>query len=104
MAVMNAADVDKNGAIDYEEFIVATINLSKLEREAGCQAAFDHFDTDGDGTITRYEIRQGLKAQAKPCIPPGKGHTLHLGGAGHFVLLSKPVWKPLSVLRTSRLT
>ena len=60
MAVMTAADVDKNGCIDYEEFICATINLSKLEREYGCQEAFAHFDTDGDGTITRDEIRQGL--------------------------------------------
>lgn len=65
MAVMSAADVDKNGSIDYEEFIVATMNLSKLEREAGCQEAFSHFDTDGDGSITRDEIRQGLKAQGE---------------------------------------
>lgn len=66
MSVMDAADVDKNGCIDYEEFIVATINLAKLEREAGFQEAFTHFDTDGDGVITREEIRAGLKASGPP--------------------------------------
>ena len=75
-AVMNAADLDKSGTIDYEEFIVATINLSKLEREAGCQEAFSHFDTDGDGSITRAEIMQALAARGGgPWHPSAPGLT-----------------------------
>ena len=33
MAVMHAADLDGDGCIDYEEFIVSTINLSKLNKQ-----------------------------------------------------------------------
>ena len=31
--LMLNADVDGNGTIDYEEFVAATVNLNKLERE-----------------------------------------------------------------------
>ena len=34
MAVMQAADLDGNGAIDYEEFIVSTVNLARLNKKA----------------------------------------------------------------------
>ena len=30
------ADVDGNGTIDYEEFVAATVNLNKLEKEEHC--------------------------------------------------------------------
>jgi len=31
--LMDAADVDQNGTIDYGEFLAATLNLNKIERE-----------------------------------------------------------------------
>ncbi|MCO5612745.1 hypothetical protein L7F22_067014 [Adiantum nelumboides] len=31
--VMDAVDIDKSGSIDYQEFITATLNLNKIERE-----------------------------------------------------------------------
>ena len=34
MAVMHAADLDGNGSIDYEEFIVSTVNLARLNKQA----------------------------------------------------------------------
>ncbi|XP_061356338.1 calcium-dependent protein kinase 29 isoform X2 [Gastrolobium bilobum] len=58
--LMDAADVDQSGTIDYQEFITATINRHKLEKEANLFKAFQYFDKDNSGYITRDELRQAL--------------------------------------------
>ncbi|KAJ3672300.1 hypothetical protein LUZ60_007021 [Juncus effusus] len=59
--LMDAADVDKNGTIDYREFIAATVHLNKLEREEHLMRAFSYFDKDGSGYITVDELQQACK-------------------------------------------
>lgn len=59
-SIMAAADVDGDGTLNYEEFIAATANLNKLEREANILAAFNQFDTDHSGALTKDEIREAL--------------------------------------------
>lgn len=56
--IMEAADIDNSGSIDYQEFITATLNLNKIEREENLFAAFTYFDKDGSGSITMDEIQQ----------------------------------------------
>lgn len=58
---MNAADVDGDGTIDYQEFLAATMHFSKVNKEEYLLKAFQHFDTDGSGYITRDELVQGLQ-------------------------------------------
>lgn len=55
------ADFDNNGSIDYNEFITATLNLNKLEREEKIFAAFSYFDRDGSGYITMEELQQACE-------------------------------------------
>ncbi|XP_071930157.1 calcium-dependent protein kinase 1 isoform X2 [Coffea arabica] len=55
------ADVDNSGTIDYGEFIAATLHLNKIEREDHLFAAFNYFDKDGSGYITRDELQQACK-------------------------------------------
>mgnify|MGYP000285290132 CR=1 FL=1 len=43
------ADVDGNGTIDYSEFITATVNMNKMDREEHLYSAFQYFDKDGSG-------------------------------------------------------
>ncbi|KAI3753950.1 hypothetical protein L2E82_26015 [Cichorium intybus] len=59
--LMEAADVDGNGSIDYIEFITATMHRHKLEREEHLYKAFQHFDTDNSGFITRDELETAMK-------------------------------------------
>jgi calcium-dependent protein kinase len=59
-SIMAAADLDGDGKLNYEEFIAATANLNKLEKEANILAAFNQFDTDHSGALTRDEIREAL--------------------------------------------
>lgn len=58
--LMDAADVDKNGTIDYYEFISATMHRHRLEKEENLFNAFRYFDKDSSGFITREELRQAL--------------------------------------------
>lgn len=60
--IMAAAGLDGDGTLNYEEFIAATANLNKLERESNILAAFNKFDTDHSGALTRDEIAEALSS------------------------------------------
>lgn len=64
--IMENADVNGDGTIDYEEFLAATIHLSKLEREEVLYSAFKHFDADNSGFITKEELEEALKHACAP--------------------------------------
>ncbi|PPS18885.1 hypothetical protein GOBAR_AA01689 [Gossypium barbadense] len=46
--------------IDYIEFIAATMHRHRLEREEKIVEAFQFFDKDNSGFITRDELRQAM--------------------------------------------
>ncbi|MCO5600236.1 hypothetical protein L7F22_054346 [Adiantum nelumboides] len=58
--LMDAADVDGNGTIDYLEFITATVHMNKMDREDHLYSAFQYFDKDNSGYITMEELEQAL--------------------------------------------
>ncbi|GAV75499.1 efhand domain-containing protein/Pkinase domain-containing protein/PseudoU_synth_2 domain-containing protein/EF_hand_5 domain-containing protein [Cephalotus follicularis] len=58
--LMDAADVDRSGTIDYIEFITATMHRHRLEKEENLYKAFQYFDKDGSGFITRDELRHAM--------------------------------------------
>ncbi|KAK4439338.1 Calcium-dependent protein kinase [Sesamum alatum] len=58
--LMEAADVDGNGTIDYIEFITATMHRHKLERDEHLFKAFQFFDKDSSGYITRDELETAM--------------------------------------------
>ncbi|KAG8039329.1 hypothetical protein GUJ93_ZPchr0039g14211 [Zizania palustris] len=57
------ADADGNGLIDYEEFVTATVHMNKMDRENHLYTAFQYFDKDNSGYITKEELEQILKEQ-----------------------------------------
>ncbi|XP_024992661.1 calcium-dependent protein kinase-like [Cynara cardunculus var. scolymus] len=59
--LMEAADVDGNGTIDYIEFITATMHRHRLERDEHLYKAFCHFDADNSGYITMDELETAMK-------------------------------------------
>ena len=54
--MMQAADVNGDGLIDYGEFVTAAADINKIISEPNIQAVFKIFDTDGDGSITASEL------------------------------------------------
>jgi calcium-dependent protein kinase len=56
--LMDAADIDQNGTIDYGEFLAATLHMNKINREENLFAAFKFLDKDNSGYITIDELQQ----------------------------------------------
>ncbi|CAH2078317.1 unnamed protein product [Thlaspi arvense] len=59
--LMEAADADGNGTIDYIEFISATMHRYRLDRDEHLFKAFQYFDKDNSGFITMDELESAMK-------------------------------------------
>ena len=58
--IFENADIDGSGEIDYSEWIVATIDKTKLLSDEKLRAAFSLFDKDEGGTISAKEVQEVL--------------------------------------------
>ena len=59
-------DVDESGLIDYTEFLAATLEAHGNIEEERIREAFQVFDTDNSGYITKDELHQILGKKADP--------------------------------------
>ena len=57
---MNKLDINGNGNIDYSEFMIAHLNMSKMVQEDKLKEVFNLFDIDHSGTITADELKKVL--------------------------------------------
>ncbi|KAG6412898.1 hypothetical protein SASPL_125593 [Salvia splendens] len=58
--LMDVADVDGNGVLDYGEFVAVTIHLQRMENDEHFRKAFTFFDKDGSGYIELDELLETL--------------------------------------------
>ncbi|KAE9610034.1 hypothetical protein Lal_00006088 [Lupinus albus] len=58
--LMEVADVDGNGVLDYGEFVAVTIHLQRMENDEHFHKAFTFFDKDGSGYIELGELDEAL--------------------------------------------
>lgn len=54
---MQSVDTDRNGTVDYNEFLTATMDKEKLTSKVNLELAFKSFDRDGSGKINLNEIK-----------------------------------------------
>ncbi|CDY10803.1 BnaA05g11330D [Brassica napus] len=68
--LMEAADVDGNGRMDLCEYISATTETNVLVTDENLHKAFQYFDKDGSGYITKNNLKHvvGDEANAKNII------------------------------------
>ncbi|KAL8151208.1 hypothetical protein V2J09_021016 [Rumex salicifolius] len=59
--LMEAADVDGDGAIDYVEFITVMMSRHKMDTDENLVKAFKYFDKDSSGFITTDELESAMK-------------------------------------------
>ncbi|CAI2366546.1 unnamed protein product [Moneuplotes crassus] len=58
--ILMSIDLDKNGAINYSEFIAASMNEIITKDASKMKTAFDFFDRDKNGFIERHELKEIL--------------------------------------------
>ena len=59
--ILKGVDIDKNGVINYTEFIAATLDQKGLlTSESLIKDAFQLFDKNNDGSIDHNELRSTL--------------------------------------------
>lgn len=54
--ILSAVDLDNNGYMDYSEFVVACMDKSMLLSRERMQIAFNLFDSDNSGKISKAEL------------------------------------------------
>ncbi len=59
--MFDKVDIDGSGAIDYTEFVMATMNEKKLITKDRLMMAFQTFDADGSGALDPEEIKDVLQ-------------------------------------------
>mmetsp|Transcript_75014 Transcript_75014/g.160675 ORF Transcript_75014/g.160675 Transcript_75014/m.160675 type:complete len:562 (-) Transcript_75014:105-1790(-) len=58
--LLEEADTDGSGVVDYTEFLAATMDKKLYHQEDVVWLAFKKFDLDGSGTIDKQELRKVL--------------------------------------------
>lgn len=61
--ILNVMDSNRNGVIDYTEFIAGCLQSYNYLKENHLKSAFSFFDKDGSGTISKDELRGCLQSE-----------------------------------------
>lgn len=56
ISLLEGADTDNSGSIDYTEFLAATMDAQTFLRDDYLKTAFDMFDKDNSGKIDKNEV------------------------------------------------
>lgn len=66
--ILRGCDTDKNGAINYSEFIAATLDSLIVNSASRIEKAFKLFDKDGNGKINAKELEEVLAGEGNLSI------------------------------------
>merc|ERR1712118_367230 len=74
--VLKEVDSDGSGVIDYTEWIASTLNRRLYIQEDVLWSAFKVFDRDGNGKISKAELRQILQSDEAVAGVVGKDNSI----------------------------
>ena len=61
--ILDVMDSNRNGMIDYTEFIDGCLQSYNYLKENNLKSAFTFFDKDGSGTISKDELKTCLQSE-----------------------------------------
>ena len=61
--LMSVMDSNRNGFIDYTEFIAGCLQSYNYLKENHLKSAFSYYDKDQNGTISLEELKQCLQSE-----------------------------------------
>eukprot|EP00831_Metopus_contortus_P048634 TRINITY_DN39777_c0_g1_i1.p1 TRINITY_DN39777_c0_g1~~TRINITY_DN39777_c0_g1_i1.p1 ORF type:complete len:145 (+),score=34.64 TRINITY_DN39777_c0_g1_i1:118-552(+) len=56
--ILKNIDLNRNGKIEYNEFVMANMKLNSVQKEQIFRSAFDFYDLDHNGQITIEEVKR----------------------------------------------
>ena len=62
--LMQELDLDKDGELDYQEFLYGAVNHQILLNKQNIEEIFKMFDHDGDGFLSKAELRQSFSTSS----------------------------------------
>lgn len=65
LSLSEQGDVDKDGYLNYGEFVAISVHLRKMGNDDHLRKAFDFFDKDGSGYIEIEELREAFADEAE---------------------------------------
>ncbi|CAI0450107.1 unnamed protein product [Linum tenue] len=65
--LMEAADIDGDGTLNYGEFVAVTIHIKKMGNDEHLHKAFGFFDQNKSGYIETEELREALNDDIDTC-------------------------------------
>ena len=66
---MDSIDTDKNGMINYNEFVAACLENSIMQNEKYLKHVFQSFDKDKSGKISKKEFKEILEEAGVTQLP-----------------------------------
>ena len=70
--LVHQLDTNRDGKIDYGEFITAAVNRARLLNEDNLRIVFNMFDKDGNGTINSADLRVVYDCSKHPKVISGE--------------------------------
>jgi calcium-dependent protein kinase len=64
-SIFTEMDLDKNGLINYNEFITATVDYRNVVKQEHIYEAFRNFDSDKSGKLSLKELAEVIKPQTE---------------------------------------
>lgn len=77
-AIIRKCDLNKDGFIDFQEFLQAAVDYNTILNKENITIAFSMFDLNNDGKISTDEIKRVLNASPARPATAKKSHAINL--------------------------